>query len=374
MRPISASSIELWNLCRRRWAFRYLAGLETESGQAAEAGKWVHALLEKSKDNEPPLVALWNGFDISRMARALHKHNPLDEGAVYEGEFVRTLYGLPFKGFVDRRSPKFILDYKTTGGSLDYAKTPGKLKKDVQRLIYSEAYPEVEAALWVTGTWGNSASAVRRGDVLPFATQTALLARDEKRDVDNFLQYVLMPAEAIASVATGTDPFSFPLPTDALAPYNSPCQKFPPEGCPHFTKCHKSKNKSLRMALSVYKEPTPDVVVEARLEPVEPAPPAYLIDTLYLDCMPLFPTETPLVFGARVMADAAREVEADTALPHVMLADFGKGSHMLAVEMVAQLELLAPVAHFVLETKSAEGRGVMQSLMGRSRQVIKGMF
>jgi hypothetical protein len=372
MRPISASSIELWTMCQRRWAFSYLANYSREAGRAAEAGKRVHALLEEARDAEPALVEPWGEYDVSRMARVLWAHNPRDEGAQFEVEWEREIEGLLFKGVIDRLSDEYVLDYKTTGGSLKYAKTPTRLKRDVQRLLYSQAYPDVAKALWITGTWANSEGAKRAGDVVAFDTKVAILARDRIRDNEHFKELVLTPSEQIAHVAPGTEPLSFALPSNAFDQYDSPCQKFPPEKCPHFSTCHKTKRLSLALAPAPPKKEVSMPVI-MRAEPVNEVP-KFLIENLYVDCLPLFVTDVPVMYSLDVIAKASREVEGDVGLKHVMLADFAKGPHLLAAELCAQLELLAPVKHFYLETKSAEGRGVMQSLMGRSKQIFKGMF
>jgi len=361
-------------MCRRRWAFAYLADQRDPGGFAAEAGKRVHALLEEAGDKEPALVEQWittqldsEGeervvvYDLTRMARALWAKNPGDPNPEFEIEFERVLFGLPFKGIVDRLSPKHILDYKTTGGLLKYAKTPFRLKTDVQRLIYWAAYPDTEYALWLTGTFANSEGARKDPDATPYEVRASLLRNDEARDTEAFKLHVLTPAEEIAAVKPGTDPMSFPLPDNALAYYDSPCKKFPPDGCPHYKTCHKPK-----FSLKVKAVPVQ--------EPVVPVPPEFLIENLYIDCFPMFQTDEPVVFGHSYVHKAEREVATDRGLDHALLADFAKGPPMVAIELVAQLELLAPIRHFYLETKTNEGRGVLNQLMGRSRHVYKGMF
>lgn len=361
-------------MCRRRWAFAYLADNRDAGGFATEAGKRVHALLEEAGDDEPALVEQWvttqkdfEGddrivvYDLTRMARALWRKNPGDKALGFEVEFERVLYGLPFKGVIDRLSAKYILDYKTTGGLLKYAKTPFKLKTDVQRLIYWAAYPDVENALWLTGTFANSEGARKDPDAIPYEVRASLLRNEPARDTEAFKLHVLTAAEEIASVAAGTDPMSFAMPDNALAYWDSPCKKFPPDGCPHYATCYASKSKfSLK--------------VKAVPEPVVPVPPEFLIENLYVDCFPLFQTDEPVVFGHQYVHKAEREVATDRGLDHALLADFAKGPPMVAMELVAQLELIAPIKHFYLETKTNEGRGVLNQLMGRSRQVYKGMF
>jgi hypothetical protein len=370
-------------MCRRRWAFAYLTNDRDAGGFATEAGKRVHALLEHAGDDEPDIVEPWvttqlssDGeerivvYDITRMAHALWRKNPGDEAIAFEDEFEKELHGLPFKGVIDRRSVKHILDYKTTGGLLKYAKTPHKLKTDVQRLIYWAAFPETEYSLWLTGTFANSEGARKDPDVVPYEVRASLLRNERDRDTEAFKLHVLTPAEEIAAVALDTDPMSFPLPDNALAFWDSPCKKFPPDGCPHYKTCHVKTSK-----FSLKVKPPMELAVAVVTTPVEVAKaPEYLIENLYVDCFPLFQTDEPIVFGHQYVHKAEREVATDRGLDHALLADFAKGPPMVAMELVAQLELLAPIKHFYLETKTNEGRGVLNQLMGRSRQVYKGMF
>jgi hypothetical protein len=163
---------------RRRWV-RISRDQRDPGGFATEAGKRVHALLEQAGDDEPEIVEPWittqlgsDGeervvvYDLTRMARALWRKNPGDEAIAFEDEFEKELFGILFKGIIDRRSLKYILDYKTTGGLLKYAKTPFNLETDVQRLIDWAAYPETRRA-WLTGTFANSEGARKDPDAIP---------------------------------------------------------------------------------------------------------------------------------------------------------------------------------------------------------------
>jgi hypothetical protein len=371
-------------MCRRRWAFAYLADQRDQGGFATEAGKRVHALLEEAGDGEPAVVEQWvttqigsDGeerivvYDLTRMAHALWRKNPGDPNPEFERDFVKELFGIPFKGVVDRLSAKYILDYKTTGGLLKYAKTPFKLKTDVQRLVYWAAYPETEYSLWLTGTFANSEGAKKDPDAIPYEVRASLLRNEPARDTEAFKLHVLTPAEEIAAVVPGTDPMSFPLPDNALAFWDSPCKKFPPDGCPHYKTCHP---KTSKFSLKV-KPPVEAIQLVPAPTPVEVSvTPEFLIENLYIDCFPMFQTDEPVVFGHQYVHRAEREVATDRGLDHALLADFAKGPPMVAMELVAQLELIAPIKHFYLETKTNEGRGVLNQLMGRSRQVYKGMF
>lgn len=368
MRPISASSIEKFQHCQRRWAWNYLLDQREASGKAAEAGTRVHALLEASGDAAPEEGHYWEGYAISRMALTLHKHVPTtDQLTGHEVLFERELHGLPFKGVIDRLSDQYILDFKTTGSALTWAKTTNKLRTDVQRLIYSAAFPNVENALWITGSWKT------------FEVVEGALHVDPVADAPKFKLHVLTPAEEIAAVPLDTDPQSLPLPDGAGAGNTrGPCHKFGAP-CPFISKCFSGSKKLTSMLDSLTASVAPAAAVVAP-EPVAPSgnDGQFLIENLYVDAFPISTLPVPLVFGHEWIARASQGVAAEFGLQSALLADYGRGPALIAGELIAQLEAhcseAGPIKYFHLETKSAEGRGVMQTLVSRARLTVKGVF
>jgi hypothetical protein len=101
----------------------------------------------------------------------------------------------------------------------------------------------------------------------------------------------------------------------------------------------------------------------------------YLITNLYIDCIPLHQLSVPMHYSTEWIFKASQEVIADLGLPHVLLVDYGKGPAMLAAELESQLKAHGSVIeHFHLETKSAEGKALVQMLSARAMHVIKGYF
>lgn len=367
-------------MCKRRWAFAYIAGQWSPSGKAAEAGKRVHAVLEVCGDSPPANdIEPWEGYDIGAMARALWKHKPDDEAIAHEEKFEIEIDGVTYKGVIDRRSHLIILDWKTTGGQLKWAKSDKVLLSDVQRLIYFMANPTARASMWVTGTWATSEAAQLDPKTQPFDTKVSVLQNDYERDAELFQIHVAAPAREISAVADGVDPLSFPMPDNHNHRYESPCKKFPPEGCPHYDTCH--KKTSLSSALRSREKPMgiiQTLVAADRESTVVPVVSndnqEYLIDTLYVDCLPLYEPDEPIVYAHTLIAKASSAVSSERQVEHPLLIDFAKGTPYVAVELISMLEDRGLVPHLFLETKSALGRGVMDTLMGRSKRVIKGMF
>lgn len=391
MRAVSPSAIEKWTTCPRRYAFNYLQERWESGTKAAEAGTRVHALLEAAKGHPVESNVIWEGYDISRLATALSVEAAFQfvgEPLGYEVKFEKELEGVPFKGVIDRLYPHVVVDFKTTGSDLKWAKTPTKLKKDVQRLVYSAAYPETTHALWLTGSWRS------------YEVQPALLEVNHKKDKANFKLKVLKPAEEILALTPGTDPLSLPPPEGKLknGRYEA-CTKFNVQ-CPFQDECFPRSKMSTSLLEKVLAEQNKEAAAqqaEAQQfwgkfnEAVESAPAlaqgvndiaegrthklaVELVGTLYIDCMPMKGT-TELEFASNYISEACEIVKADIGVHHPMLIDFGKGPGHIAAQLIANLEeRKEPIPALFLETKSAEGRGCMQALIARSAQVVKGVY
>lgn len=398
MRAFSASSIEKWTLCQRRYVFGYFLGLEEGGSDATEAGSRVHKLLEDTPAGGTPEQGIrWLHYDISALATSMHRFLPTDDVVVgNEVNFEAELHGLPFRGYIDRLSDQFIWDWKTTGSDRKWAKSPRKLKTDVQRLIYSEAYPDVPNARWVTGLWRD----------IPTPVDSCLRV-DRKADKEAFRLNVLHPAQEIAVLDPNVDPLSLPLPTEIDTRTGKPkaCNAFG-KPCPAYEQCHGKAKRTLSTLLDTLRAenlaPTPfDFVPAGRFhetsepiapvglapsngplspDPVDVLPPpspgvTYLVDTLLIDCSPISSLSTPAVFGHTVIVEASREVCAEFGLRNPLQMDFGKGAVALAVAVETVLEAReAPISVLVWESRTAEGRACVQSLCARSRLVIKGGF
>ena len=119
--------------------------------------------------------------------------------------------------------------------------------------------------------------------------------------------------------------------------------------------------------------PTPPVEEsKKKAVPTAPAPESYLIDVLYVDCMPLSSDE-PVIPSYKLIVPAGQTVADDQGVLSALLIDYGKGGPMLACQVLDNLRR-HPVKYVYLESRSAEGKAVSMALMGVARQVVKGMF
>ena len=409
--------------CLRRYAFTYLHG-QWEEGELAQttAGKLVHEILEYSNDEPVYEEKIWGGkvflkkdykdlgkwidfpFHLSHMAHLIQEEvRDLGESVLREYKFDVTLFGIAFKGVIDRLGPRYVTDYKTTGSDLKWAKTPEKLETDVQRLVYTEVFPDRTDALWITGGWN-----IRDWPLQQPAVYVAHLPLDRKKDKERFKLHVLKPAEQILALSKDVDPLSLPLPGPiGKKGICKPCEKFPPKGCPFVEKCfpkkrtmssilEKLEKKELsstnippeveKLALTI---PPPAAPVSAESpwkeiakEPIqwdkmssEHQQAGFLIENLYIDCFPLNQLDTPLEYSYSHIAAASQEVAADMGVLSPMLIEFGKGPHMVTAQLMQMLrDRETPIKYFFLETRSAEGRNAMQELTANARFVVKGCY
>lgn len=370
LKPFSASQIEMAggeDACQRRWAFTYRKGIREPFAKSAQAGTEVHALLEHVSDDNPiPYDLTWEGYKTGRLATLMLVVTP--PLIKREFEFNVMLDGLPFTGRVDGANDELVLDFKTTSRK-KYVKSARKLVSNIQRLLYVEAL-QPEKTLWVYGVWENFS-------VIPVAMDV-----DKKRDREKFKLNVLTVAEKCATIPEDVDPLS-------LEPNFKACNRFPPRGCPHKSECFPNTQtiglgnhmssilEKLRLEqngvpVTVLLDPNAPPAVETvkSFENATPLLPEFAIDTLYIDCAPL--TGERPVMAYTLIAKAGQEVADDAHVHHPLLIDF-KGGPMLAAQLAANIKA-SPVSTLVVESKSAEARAVIQTLMSLSKNIIKGMF
>ena len=362
MKAFSASQLDKFGECQRRWYFIYREGTREPASDGATAGTKTHELLEQP---EHDITARWKKYPIGALAAKLRAAKPEGEFR-QEEEFNVELYGLPFTGRIDWLNDNIVGDWKTTSKP-QYVKSIEELETNTQRLLYVEAMRPRET-IWIYGVWSDLSVTERR----IAATET---------DRDKFKLHVLSNAEKIAALPELIDPLSLPFNKKA-------CGLYPPSGCPFKSKCvdiHVPKPPSemgarmskllekLNAAKTAVPAPEQAPVAPAAEEKVHTiATSAHLIDILFVDSIPLSPLDAPLAYATSLIAQAAAIIASDAQVPHHLLIDFGKGSHLLAAEVLVELEK-NPVRYLYTETRSAEGKATLFALMSKARLVVRGM-
>lgn len=138
---VSATQVSTFELCPRKWAFRYIDGVESPPNKYAELGIDTHGHLERWLRSG--VVPVAHSDKSVQLAQALIPFLPppqiVDPNNVELSQYY-TLCGVTFNLAVDLFMPKWgerprVFDHKTCG-DLKWALTPDRLPGDVQGSLY----------------------------------------------------------------------------------------------------------------------------------------------------------------------------------------------------------------------------------------------
>lgn len=223
-RPLlSASQLNTFRDCQRRWAFEYVWQLPREANEAALLGRAVHDLLERwSRHGTPPDRSTREGLIALKMLKGL----PPPGVGEPERQFYLTTPRHAYVGFIDlvywsSELGAVIVDHKTTS-DLKWAKTAEILSMDAQALIYAAAacvafrVDEVNL-FWNYGTTGSKPRTLEVHTKLRLP-QIRKGFESIERDTDTIVELQQKRVH----------PFSLPPTVDS-------CEKY--GGCPHRERC-----------------------------------------------------------------------------------------------------------------------------------------
>jgi len=211
---LSASQVQLWSDCKRKWMWKYVAGIEEPSNPAADKGKLVHGELEKYLTGGSIDFTTEIGYIAASGLEHLPKPGTAGMRVEEEFHFVGPS-GHSYLGYKDLQVPGIIFDHKSTG-DLRYQKTPEQLKKDIQAILYAVDYfrthpDEKEVELrWVYYQTRNA----RKSAVTHL--------RVNQTETWNRFQDIEKIAEAMAEAST-KQPLDLPPTTSFCYAYNKPC-------------------------------------------------------------------------------------------------------------------------------------------------------
>jgi hypothetical protein len=254
----SASQVDTFRLCKRKWAWRYLDGIKVEAHPSAQLGTEVHRQAEAwLREGKPPLLT--EGTDFEKKAGLILMSGlhllPSPRTCEVERPFVIEFFGFRFRGFKDfERGPQthrhngawisgFVGDHKTSTDPSKWGKTAAELFDDTQAIIYAAEHlhrfdaPSVELHwnyLKTSGSpkatpvldLGGSRPIVRRGDCEPVLERTYEAAKEMAAI------HARVPELHVAPHAL------------SLEPNPSACEAF--GGCPHKERCNLTPNDKIR--------------------------------------------------------------------------------------------------------------------------------
>jgi RecB family exonuclease len=136
---LSASQIETFRTCPRKWAWDRIDGVAQPKNESLELGTAVHNELEQYLKHGTPINKETRAGQIA-MAAIPHLPIPKTAGMSIEQWFAVDYKGFRFRGKKDvefiRSTPPKVMDHKTTK-ALVWAKTPDSLQTDVQAALYA---------------------------------------------------------------------------------------------------------------------------------------------------------------------------------------------------------------------------------------------
>jgi hypothetical protein len=148
---LSPSQIETYVSCRRKWAWRYIVGLQTPSNKSAELGTEVHEQLEVYLAGGQIDFSRDSGY-IAQAGIHLLPTPPIAKKHI-ESEFTFTYRGIEFGGRRDLSLPGQVWDHKSTG-AMKWAKTREDLETDIQANVYAwSAFEEDPSLEYVDLAW-----------------------------------------------------------------------------------------------------------------------------------------------------------------------------------------------------------------------------
>lgn len=162
---VSASQVDTWSLCKRKWAFRYLDRVKSPPHRSAVVGQRVHAVLEAwlehgiapdpnetlTIDDDGKKHVYHPGLIAMEGLHLLPTPNPnlLIETAFDFGPWT----GRMDLAYITEQGTPVVFDHKTTT-SLDWAKTEEELWTDPQAVLYAfNALRELPNAPFVDLQW-----------------------------------------------------------------------------------------------------------------------------------------------------------------------------------------------------------------------------
>lgn len=129
---LSASQIDTYLSCKRKWAWAKIARLEGTASPSAVLGSEVHAQLETYLAGGTLDFTRDSGY----IAASGIEHLPAPIQLRLEREFKIEEDGLSFIGYIDLETADVLYDHKSTS-SLSWAKTKEDLLYDVQAQVYT---------------------------------------------------------------------------------------------------------------------------------------------------------------------------------------------------------------------------------------------
>jgi len=329
---VSASSIQLFQRCNRRWYYTYLLGIRGKTTDAMTRGSRVHEQLEKYlKDGTKPDENTTAGLIASKGLDLIPKPDKDNKIELSLSEFPIPNLPIPFKGFidylvVDEVEPNDyyieIGDHKTTSG-WKWAKNEEELATNTQLIIYArhvlESYPGVDE---VKMTHVYYLTRPPHGSKKVTATVT-------RQHVEDEFNKILVTVNEMIEASKNTLDHAEKNQKDCFA-YGKRCSQY--------DECWHTIHHTETLPMSSKQE---DVLAYLRGDKKEAAPepkvevPEVVNEavTVYVGCKPIYGETIPLLDAIKPLIDEVRE---EKNVEHIAFVPYGAGYDILSAKLLAQ--------------------------------------
>ena len=350
----SASEIDTFLTCRKKWAFRYLDGMEEQPSKAADLGKAVHQVLEEYLKTN----SIKDESIEEKIAAPGLKFLPPDlDPSHIEKQIFFGIEGHIFHGYIDFYdhvgSQIWLLGDHKTCSTFATALTPEELKTNVQANIYAQWLFKEKNADTVQLKW-----IYYRTKSKPDAKVVeAILTKEEAaRNFKPILETVDEIKKLVEKKTKSKD----------LEKNESACFKY--GRCPYYVAC--------KYGASTTTEPNKTTEEASKISLKSQCSPALESFHLFIDCAP---TKAGTDYKqtielSELLKPVLTKIQQEKELSHYRLATYGQHVGLIAHYLSEYLKTNTydNQTAILSSLKTPEGCDTLQTLTAAAGKVVRG--
>lgn len=357
---LSATEIDIFDTCQRKWAYQYLDGIKPLPSPAAKLGSEVHDVLHnyildgaidldtaEGKISEPGLKLISKNIPKSQVERPIFFTH--DENI--------------FHGYIDFYenigSQKWLIGDHKTCSSFSTALTSEQLKTNIQANIYAQwAFKELGADS-VRLNWIYYRT---KGKPEARLVETEI----KKNEALTLFEHPSKIASAIMQIVK-KKPDSLSLPKNLDA-----CYKYGP--CPFLSSCRTNQKPGTKTMFHNKDKPS----LDRRRPKIDMHESSEIKKSfhLFVDCTPIKNGEPykQVIELSELIKPVLKTIQLEKNLPHYRLAGFGQHVGLMAQyleEHIKKINLDEDTA-ILSSSKTPEGNDTLQTLSAAASMVVRG--
>ncbi len=350
----SASEIDTFLTCRKKWGFRYIDGIEPPPSKAAEFGKVVHQVLEQYLKTNSITYETAEGRVASPGLKFLPANVPASN---IEKQIFFGIEGHLFHGYIDFYdhvgSQIWLVGDHKTCSTFATALTPEELKTNVQANIYAQWLFKERNADAVQLKW-----IYYRTKSTPDARviEASLTKEEAVQNFKSILETVdeikkLVEAKTKSKDLERTDSACFKY---GRCPYYVACKY----GAPATTEPNKTNEEASKISLNIESSPASESF------------------HLFIDCAP---TKAGAAYKQTIeLSDLLKpvltKIQKEKELSHYRLAGYGQHVGLIANYLNAYLKdnTYDSQTAILSSLKTPEGCDTLQTLSAAAGKVVRG--